>query len=347
MNEPLLKPTCESDLVDAIASCEHVVAIGNRTKPAMSPGSGVTLVSLSAMTGIIEYEPSEFTFTARSGTRIDEVRDVLSERNQYLPFDPMLVDAGATLGGTVASGLSGPGRFRFGGVRDFIIGCVFVSGDGKVIRSGGKVVKNAAGFDIPKLMVGSLGRLGVMTELTFKVFPKPLSTLTLSVACESYTQLIDRIQQAASSRWELDAIDARPNELKVLLRIAGPQEANQAIASEITSRWTGDVSELESCEAFWHSVTELTFAPHRSHVVKVPTASTVFSSLDHHVSAAGNVTWIATDDVTDLDAKLTKLGVPGLVVRGEWSASIVGKIHTSHMSRNIKTAMEPHGRFPG
>ena len=73
----------------------------------------------------------------------------------------------------MASGLSGPGRFRFGGLRDFLIGVQFVDGTGKLVRSGGKVVKNAAGFDLPKFMVGSLGRFGILTELSFKVFPAP------------------------------------------------------------------------------------------------------------------------------------------------------------------------------
>jgi FAD/FMN-containing dehydrogenase len=104
----------------------------------------------------------------------------------------MLVDSGATLGGTVAAGLSGAGRFRFGGLRDFILGVRFVDGTGRVLRMGGKVVKDAAGFDLPKFFVGSLGRFGVLAQITFKVFPRPASTMTLRLsaatledACES------------------------------------------------------------------------------------------------------------------------------------------------------------------
>ena len=115
---------------------------------------------------------SEFTFTALAGTPVREIAAALAERGQYLPFDPMLREAGATLGGTVAAGLSGPGRFRYGGLRDFILGVRFVDGEGRLLRLGGKVVKNAAGFDLPKFFVGSLGRFGVLAEMTFKVFPK-------------------------------------------------------------------------------------------------------------------------------------------------------------------------------
>ena len=95
------------------------------------------LVSLRCLRGIVEYEPSEFTFTARAGTPVDrDRRSTLAKRRQYLPFDPMLADAGATIGGTVAAGLSGPGRFRYGGIRDFLLGVQFISGDGKLDQRG-------------------------------------------------------------------------------------------------------------------------------------------------------------------------------------------------------------------
>ena len=109
---------------------------------------------MTGLNGVLEYEPSEFTFTALAGTPVRDIAAILAERGQYLPFDPMLVGAGSTLGGTVASGLSGPGRFRFGGLRDFILGVRFVDGGGRLLRLGGKVVKNSAGFDVPKFFVG-------------------------------------------------------------------------------------------------------------------------------------------------------------------------------------------------
>src|SRR5436190_11409249 len=114
------------------------------------------------LSGMMEYDPAEFTFTALAGTPLAVVQKELAGNGQYLPFDPPLAAQGATLGGTVAAGLSGPGRLRYGGVRDFIVGVQWVDGSGTVIRGGGKVVKNAAGFDFPKLFTGSLGRLGIL-----------------------------------------------------------------------------------------------------------------------------------------------------------------------------------------
>lgn len=337
------------------------MAVGNRTKPPLSEIDGATHVSLRSITGIVEYEPSEFTFTARAGTTLAEIEATLAEKNQYLPFDPPLVDAGATIGGTVAAGLSGPGRFRYGGIRDFLLGVRFLSGDGKWINSGGKVVKNAAGFDIPKFLVGSLGRLGVMTELTFKVFPRPIARQTLCVRCGSASDAIDRIAFAARARWELDAIDYRPAEDDsgdhvVYLRIAGPPKANAAIANEVSAKWGGDVSELEAADEFWHSVRELSWSSDAPVAVKVPTTPAQFadlhaalhedSSISMQLSVAGNLLWLLAgdDSLSSIDGTLKSLGISALAVRGEGLPRI-GTWNTFAIESAVKQAIDPVGTF--
>ena len=145
-----------------MARHDRVRVRGGGSKTALSaPRSDVPTIDLASLAGIVEYEPGEYTFTALAGTPLRDVEAQLAQHGQALPFDPPLVGGGATLGGTVAAGLSGSGRHRYGGVRDFVLGVRFVDGLGRLVRGGGKVVKNAAGFDLPKLMVGSLGRLGV------------------------------------------------------------------------------------------------------------------------------------------------------------------------------------------
>lgn len=145
---------------------------GGRSKPALAATDEADALELGQCQGVLEYEPSEFTFTALAGTPVAEVVALLVEHGQYLPFDPMLVSRGATLGGTIAANSAGPGRYRYGGIRDFLIGVRFADGRGNLVQGGGKVVKNAAGFDFPKFFVGSLGRFGVLLEVTFKVFPQ-------------------------------------------------------------------------------------------------------------------------------------------------------------------------------
>src|SRR3954469_7476851 len=143
-----LMPATAAELAEAVRSAPRVIVHGAGTKPRLAKvADDFVRISTTRLRGIVEYEPSEFTFTALAGTPLKEIIAALAERGQYLPFDPVLADTGATLGGTVASGLSGPGRWRFGGLRDFILGIQFADGEGRLLRMGGKVVKNAAGFD--------------------------------------------------------------------------------------------------------------------------------------------------------------------------------------------------------
>ena len=145
--------------------------------------------------------------------------------------------------------MSGPGRFRFGGLRDFIFGVQFVDGIGRLLRMGGKVVKNAAGFDLPKFFVGSLGRYGVLTEMTFKVFPRPATQLTLRLDAGDPETAVQIITAAANSRWEVDALDWLPDQNLIALRLAGPATALEPLAREILHRWPGQqIGETEATE---------------------------------------------------------------------------------------------------
>lgn len=342
------------------ASC--VMPVGNRTKQPLSYCDQATLVSLRALRGIIEYEPSEFTFTAWAGTPVSEIAQALGDRQQYLPFDPMLVQTGATIGGTVAAGLSGPGRFRYGGVRDFLVGVKLLGGDGKLVQGGGKVVKNAAGFDLPKFLVGSMGRYALMVELSFKVFPRPASTRTLRIPCESHHEAVRRISSVASSRWEADAIDYRPGGHDLFVRLAAPPRAVNAVAAEIQSKWPGgEVLDEQVAERLWQNIVELRWKEFAQPVVaKVPTTNASFLALQRvlderadisvHLSVAGGVAWILLDGPANLpwlSDELSTLGLAGLVVRGECDTPRLGSWPDSDMRRAVKLAMDPLGKFPG
>ena len=214
MPTALTRPASIAEVQAAVRAAPpgaRILARGRGTKPPLSmPPEGAVALDVSGLSGIIEYEPGEFTFTALAGTPIAEIAAALAEHGQFLPFDPPLVEAGATLGGTVAAGLSGPGRYRYGGVRDFILGVRYVDGAGEVVRTGGKVVKNAAGFDISKLMVGSLGALGVLVELSFKVFPKPEAYATLRVPHPTLDDALATLHRLTGSQMDFFAIDLEP-----------------------------------------------------------------------------------------------------------------------------------------
>jgi glycolate oxidase FAD binding subunit len=146
-----------------------------------------TIVDLSNLAGIMLYEPGELVLTARAGTTLAEIEAAITENNQCMAFEPpafgalFAADADPTLGGAVVSGWSGPRRVKAGAVRDHVLGALAVGGDGEVFKSGGRVVKNVTGFDLPKLLTGSHGTLAVLTEITIKVLPAPQATRTLAV----------------------------------------------------------------------------------------------------------------------------------------------------------------------
>ena len=131
--------------------------------------------------GIVDYEPTELVVTARSGTPLSELHEVLAKQGQFLPFEPPSFGPAATLGGCIAAGLSGPRRASTGSVRDFVLGATIVDGRGRLLAFGGRVMKNVAGYDVSRLLAGSLGTLGLILEVSLKVLPRPASELTLTL----------------------------------------------------------------------------------------------------------------------------------------------------------------------
>lgn len=136
-----------------------------------------------ALTGVVSYEPSELVVTVRAGTPLAELEALLAAQGQCLPFEPPHFGPGATVGGMVAAGLSGPARASVGAVRDYVLGLELINGRAELLRFGGQVMKNVAGYDVSRLMVGAWGTLGVITEVSLKVLPVPPAEATLRFAC--------------------------------------------------------------------------------------------------------------------------------------------------------------------
>ena len=355
----MLEPRDTSELQDLVVDCPRVLPVGSRTKTRLcAVDEGCQLITTRGLSGIIEYQPSEYTFTAFAGTRVREIKEALRAKGQFLPCSSLYSDRGATLGGAVASGLSGAGRFRFGGLRDFVLGIQFLSGQGKFVSAGGKVVKNAAGFDLPKFMVGSLGRYGIITEMTFKVFPRPTVERTLQVQCQSHEQAVDRLALAASSRWELYAIDYEAVRKRLYLRVGSPSEAIAKIASDIVGTWPGDVQEVG--DDYWQETRELSWVPDTGALVKVPVSPRGIVRLQEQLeslgdvcvrySSGGNVGYVAVPEGNLLSAvsdSLTKLSMSGLHIVGEATEPLcLGATRSSHIEARLKYALDPCGRFP-
>ncbi|WP_296231177.1 glycolate oxidase subunit GlcE [Pseudomonas sp. UBA4617] len=141
--------------------------------------------------GIVSYDPTELVLTARAGTPLHEIEAVLHEAGQMLPCEPPHLGPEATVGGMVAAGLSGPRRPWAGSVRDYVLGTRLITGHGKLLRFGGEVMKNVAGYDVSRLMAGSFGCLGLLTEVSLKVLPRPRQCLSLRLPMSRHEALLE------------------------------------------------------------------------------------------------------------------------------------------------------------
>ncbi len=164
----------------AIADRTPLAIVAGGTKQFMGRLIQAEDFDVSGHRGVISYEASELVLTARAGTTLDTVEATLAEKGQMLPFEPPHFGDAATLGGTVACGLSGPRRPYAGAARDFVLGVTIINGKGEILRFGGEVMKNVAGYDVSRLMTGSLGTLGVLLDVSLKVLPIPAEDRSLA-----------------------------------------------------------------------------------------------------------------------------------------------------------------------
>jgi glycolate oxidase FAD binding subunit len=198
--------------------------------------------------GIVAYEPTELYITARCGTPLAEIEAVLAEKGQMLAFEPPHF-SGATVGGCVAAGLSGPRRQQAGAVRDFVLGVKLIDGTGQMLDFGGQVMKNVAGYDVSRLLAGSMGTLGVLAEVTLKVLPRPVAERTLVFAVDE-GEAIRRLNEWGGQPLPVSA--SFWHEGKLWLRLSGA-----GAAVEAASRKLGGLVAVDP-EKHWISVREQT-----------------------------------------------------------------------------------------
>jgi glycolate oxidase FAD binding subunit len=200
---------------------------GSGSKAFCSPAATGDAIDTRGHAGIVEYEPNELVIVIRCGTRIADVEQTMADAGQMLAFEPPHFGEGATIGGMVASGLSGPRRPYAGALRDFVLGCKVLDGKGDHLSFGGKVMKNVAGFDVSRLLTGSQGTLGVVTEISFKCLPLPKAQQTQVFELDAQTA-IERM-----NRWYAEANPITATAWvggKLYVRLAGAEPAVKSAA---------------------------------------------------------------------------------------------------------------------
>lgn len=231
---------------DAILDAESLKIIGGQTKDGMlSRDVTGQPINLSEHSGIVHYDPTELVLTARAGTRISTINEELSRHKQRLPFEPPLFGEQATLGGSVATNLSGPNRPWAGAVRDVVLGIQMINGRGKVLRFGGQVMKNVAGYDVSRLQTGALGTLGILTEISIRVLPEPEYEKTCRWEMPP-SEAIDYMNRLSGTPKPINAITWCNNHLYV--RLSGAKDSVLDTLDKLNK------TPMENAAQFWRDI---------------------------------------------------------------------------------------------
>lgn len=229
------------------------------------------LVSTQALNHIVEYSPADLTMTVAAGAALGDIQATLAAQRQWLPWDPP-APPHATIGGLLASGVSGPLRLGYGTPRDWTLGMRVALVDGRVVKSGGRVVKNVAGYDMHKLHLGALGTLGMIVEATFKLAPLPDQLLTLVLRCAtsaSALRLAERLRErplAPLSLALLVGLDDQPGRASLAVRFGGTaggitRQRAEALRGAIGEGATVEILDGADEAAFWRRIATFNAAP--------------------------------------------------------------------------------------
>ena len=249
---------------------EQILAAAKNHTPLSIEGSGskswygnvnsYSKLKTQTYSGILEYQPEELVITACAGTPLKEIETALAEKNQILAFEPPHFGESATFGGAIAAGLAGPNRMSVGNLRDFVLGVRMMDGKGQDLAFGGKVMKNVAGYDISRLLPGSLGTLGLLLEASVKVLPRPAATATLRCSIPQLRALTLLNQWAgqplplSASCWIGPAQSQNDGELTI--RLSGAVAAVNSAISLIGAEINATLLEEATANTFWNDLRE-------------------------------------------------------------------------------------------
>lgn len=336
-------------IVSATANKVALQLRGGGTKDWYGQQPTGEILDTRAYSGIIDYDPTELVITARCGTPLAEMENALAEQNQMLAFESPHFGNTATIGGVVASGLSGPRRSAVGAVRDYMLGAVLMDGKGDVLHFGGQVMKNVAGYDVSRLLAGSLGTLGLILEVSLKVLPKPFAQSTRCFEMKQ-AEAIQRLNEWGGQPLPISASAWIDGVLSI--RLSGAQAAVNAAQQKMGG------TALSNADAFWQAVREQTHDFFKSNEaslwrLSMPSVAPVIALPGTQLLEWGGAQrWLKTSaDELSIRTIVEKVGGHATLFKG--GDKSVGVFHplapaVAAIHRNLKVSFDPSGIFnPG
>ena len=359
----MIRPDSIDALCEVISAGGKLRLRGGGTKDAIGAPCDAQVVDMRGLTGVVDYDPPELVLTVRAGTPLAEVQALVAGEGQMLAFDPfdhgaMLgSDSGATIGGVIAAGVAGPARLSRGGARDHLLGFTAVSGRGETFVAGAKVVKNVTGYDLPKLMAGSWGRLAALTELTLKVLPAPRVRRTLVVRGLDAAGAVAAMARALGSAAEVTAAAHLPDwrgEAATALRLDGFAESVAARAAILP-----EFEEIGDGDALWLAVRDAAPLPREKPLWrlivapgKAPGVVAALPGAEWLLDWAGGLIWLATNaDPAAIRAAAEAAGGHATLVRAsEVMRRAVPVLHPqpaalAAIEERVRRAFDPDGVF--
>ena len=321
----------EAELSAALADAKTPLAIrGGGTR--RLGASEADDLDVSALEGITLYEPGALTLVAKAGTRLDDIAGALSAEGQRLAFEPpdlraLLGREGqSTVGGVVAANASGPRRVQAGACRDFALGVRFVDGSGNIIKNGGRVMKNVTGYDLVKLMAGSCGTLGALSEVSLKVMPAPETTATLAIAGLEPSKAVEAMSAALGSPFDVTGAAHLPDDGGTLIRFEGFEASVAYRSAQLTERLSayGDVAPVQD-DAIWTTVRDATpMITASGNIWRVsvkpsdgPAVLATVPEVDRWMMDwGGGLVWLGLDPAIDLRARMAGIKGHATLIRG-------------------------------
>lgn len=302
-------------------------------------------LNVSRHCGILNYQPSELVVTARSATRLTEISEILAEQGQMLAFEPPAFATTATLGGIIACGFSGSRRPFAGSARDFVLGCRILDGRGSVLSFGGEVMKNVAGYDVARLMVGALGTLGIVMQVSVKVLPMPQLEMTRTYRLAEQPAL-KKMRELAGRSIPLSGLSYDGEQLYV--RLSGTEQAVLAASGILGGECLSDAAQ------YWRALQEQTLAFFRSERplwrISVPPACEPLPLAGRwYYDWGGALRWLISHEPAEtIFSVAARAGGHAACFRhGDRNGPVFQPLSGAlrRIQRNLKRAFDPHGIF--